>query len=45
MAAANKVKEVEHKKEEVKTKPVGEIKYRYQFESWEEYDAYKGPKG
>ena len=22
-----------------------ELKYRYQFKSWDEYHAYKGPKG
>ena len=32
------------------TKPTEEVlptekKYRYQFKSWDEYHAYKGPKG
>ena len=40
------VKEQEKVSEEVKEEKVPtELKYRYQFDTWDEYWSYKGPKG
>lgn len=35
----------EKEREEIKKTEKVEVKYRYQFNSWEEYNNYKGLKG